>query len=345
MFLPIEIPGLQTVISDEYVLPPVMDVLENRSTLTQDMPILFMYILLAVSLFVTLVLIAVFVARQTSYIKKLKKLDNCATAEESSMLKEVAKTVFKKEKQITFIKTDFVDTPMVTGLFSNIVLLPDYSYDKDELRMIFLHECTHLKNNDLLLKLLIHIYCCIFWWNPVVYLLKADVGFMLELKCDNKVCAKLGKEERLEYIEAINESAKRAVKKHRQRSMLVSSGFITKDDSQLYMYRMNNLLFPKNVGKKRIVPTVLVSLLMVAIIACSFLFIWQAAYRDTEKVEELKKEAVFSDNGLSDESNSYLVKQEDGSYIFYFDGFEIPVPKEEYDAGGYEPYPIYDQPQ
>ncbi len=345
IFVPIEIVSVQTVIQDQYVLPPVMDVLENRSPLTQDMPVLFMYVLLAVSLLVTLVLIAVFVSKQKAYIKKLRALDNHATEEECSLLQEIANSVFEKEKQITLIKTDFVSTPMVTGLFKNIVLLPDYSYDENELRMIFLHECTHLKNNDLLLKLLIHIYCCIFWWNPVVYLLKADMGFMLELKCDNKVCAKLNESERLGYIEAINESAKKAAYKSKHSSVLVSSGFVAKDGSQLYMYRMKNLLFPKNVGKKRIVPTVLVSLLMVAIVACSFLFIWQAAYIDVDKSEELQKEAAFSDCGLSDETNAYLVRQEDGSYIFCFAGAEAYVSKEEYDAGGYEPYPVYDEPQ
>ncbi len=342
IFVPIEIPSVQVVIQDQCVLPPVMDVLENRSPLTQDMPILFIYVLLAVSVLVTLVLIAVFVSKQRAYIKKLRALDNHATEEECSLLQEIANSVFEKEKQITLIKTDFVSTPMVTGLFKNIVLLPDYSYDENELRMIFLHECTHLKNNDLLLKLLIHIYCCIFWWNPVAYLLKADMGFMLELKCDNKVCAKLNESERLSYIEAINESAKKAAYKSKRSSVLVSSGFVAKDGSQLYMYRIKNLLFPKNVGKKRIVPTVLVSLLMVAIIACSFLFIWQASYPLTE---ETHPELYADGENVSDETNAYLVRQEDGSYIFCFEGAEAYVSKEEYDAGGYEPYPVYDEPQ
>ena len=38
--------------------------------------------------------------------------------------------------------------------------------------------------------------------------------------------------------------------------------------------------------------------------------------------------------------NAYLEEQEDGSYLFYYSGTAIPIPKEEVDAGMYDLYPI-----
>lgn len=43
---------------------------------------------------------------------------------------------------------------------------------------------------------------------------------------------------------------------------------------------------------------------------------------------------------VSDEDNTYLEEQEDGSYILYFDGFCMDVPAEDVEKGLYEFYPI-----
>ena len=43
---------------------------------------------------------------------------------------------------------------------------------------------------------------------------------------------------------------------------------------------------------------------------------------------------------ISDENNTYLAEQEDGSYIFYYNGFTMDVSEEDVDAGLYDYYPI-----
>ena len=345
IFVPLEIPKVQTVFEDEYVLGPIMNVLENRSELTQDMPLMFVDILGIVAVSVSAVLILVFVIRQMMYTKRLKKLTNHVTQREPDLFNDTLESVFKKKKKVTLIKTDFVSMPMVTGLFSNIVLIPNEEYDEQEEKFVFLHECTHLKNRDLLFKLLIHIYCCVFWWNPFVYLLKSDIDFLLELKCDNKACRDMDELTKLDYIKSINDNAIRQSLKKARKPQLVSSGFAFSNGTKRHVTRMNNLLYPKQSTKKNVFFSILLSVMILAIWVLSFLFIWQPAYtiRNTEMLQqELEKPGA---GVMSDETNSYLVEQEDGSYIFYFDGEEIPVPKEEFDAGGYETYPIYDEPK
>lgn len=343
MLLPFEFPEIQTVIHDTVILTRVMDVLENRADITSDLPFPFVYILVAIAVIVSLVLVIIFVIRYQSYIKRVKALQNFVSDDDKIILDTVAHTVFSKDKDIMLIKTDTVSVPMVTGVIHNIMLLPNREYASDQLEMIFIHECTHLKNNDLWLKLLIHIYCCLFWFNPLVYLLKADIGFMLEIKCDNAVCAQFDELERLNYAQVMNSCATKSCKKPSTTSVMVASGFAFMDGTKQHIYRMNNILNYDNHRKKHILPTVLVSLLMVLICALSYLFIWQPSYDSDKSSFVLAQEEQTKGVEYSDKYNAYLVKQDDGNYIFYFDKFEVPVPKEEVDAGYYNIYPIYDE--
>lgn len=342
MLLPFELPQVVSVIRDTVVLTRVMDVLENRAEITSDLPVPLMYILACAIVFVSLTFISIFVVKYRSYIKRVKALENHATDSEIIKLDAVARSVFSKDKHITLIRTDTVSVPMVTGLVHNILLLPDYDYTDEQLEMIFIHECTHLKNKDLWLKLLVHIYCCLFWFNPFVYLLKADMGFMLELKCDNAVCAQLDEMGRLDYAQVINSCAANPNKNPRATSVMVASGFAFMDGTQQHICRMNNILNYGKHSKKHITPTVLVSLLMALICALSYLFILQASYPLTVETHP-EEYANDGNNIISDGTNAYLVKQEDGNYLFYFGDSEVFVPKSHVDKDLYHEYPIYDE--
>ncbi|MBQ0098817.1 MAG: M56 family metallopeptidase [Oscillospiraceae bacterium] len=335
MFLPIEIKG-HILIEDKIVLAKIMNVLENRSELTSSLPLYVTTILLIVWLFVSIVLIVIFAVKQKKFMNKISGLKDYSTKEERAVLEKVKKSVFKKERNIELIKTDAVSVAMVVGVRKNIILLPNYDYSEKELYYILLHECTHLKNNDLRIKLLVHIYCCLFFWNPFAYLLKKDLDTTLELKCDMCVAGYLGEEEQADYCEAILDSLKRLKEKEQKTPYVVASGFIKIKKKNLTKDRIENLLLtPPNRRKQRVV-NFLVLVLFAAVFASSYLVIWQPVYNlSEEQYAEEEPDAV-----ISDETNSYLVEQEDGSYIFYFEGYEIPVPKEDFDAGYYNCYPV-----
>ena len=96
-----------------------------------------------------------------------------------------------------------IDVPMGAGLVRRHIYLPDEEYTESELYYILKHEYTHFSNHDLLIKLLIRVLCCIFWWNPAVYLLKKDMGRILEIRCDMKAAEGFSKRERAEYLMTI----------------------------------------------------------------------------------------------------------------------------------------------
>ena len=339
MLLPIEIPAIKIIIPDEVFLTHVMDFLLNRSDATSDMSMLVLNVLILLSLVVTFVLLTIFVTKQIKFTRTVKNTYNFATQKECELLRKVADRTFNKKSSIKLIKTDIVNTPMSTGLFDIVVIMPNIEYSDTELEMIFIHECTHFSNNDLWLKLLVHIYCCFMWWNPLVFLLKADLNFILEIKCDNAVCRNLDESARLDYAHAVNLCAKNAVN-NTLPAVLVASGFASNKGTKRYVYRMNNLLYRKFDEKRRFTPTIIVSLMMVVIYTLSFMFIWQPSYDDVRIVSHKYGKWGIS---LYNSDSDYIVRQEDGNYVFHFEGEDIVVTEKDYNLGYYDGYPVFDE--
>lgn len=115
---------------------------------------------------------------------------------------KVFKTIGKKIK-VDVRRGIGIDSPVGIGIFHKFIVLPDRIYDSEELYYILLHECTHFYNHDLLVKMLIQIYICIFWWNPVVYLLKKDLDYSLEIKCDLASVKNMSIDEVEHYLKTI----------------------------------------------------------------------------------------------------------------------------------------------
>ena len=332
LLLPFEFDKAQ-VLGDRFVLTKVMDVLENRSVITAGLPCSMLGIFGSASLIVTFILLLVFTIKQLKFVSFISRTENYATKEEQDMLEEISSVIFARKIKMKLIKSKDVPTPMVVGVLKRTVILPCIDYTKDQLELIFCHECTHLKNHDLWLKLLVHIYCCVYWFNPFVYLLKADMDFILEVKCDNAVSRKLSDEKRLDYAKLVNDTARNAVTGFKQ-VPLVASGFTSVSTSR-HICRMNSVLNPemKNPG----VPTVIVSLMMVVICVLSYAFIWQPDYTT---VKNGTSYSAHTETGYID---GYLVFAENRDYYFCYDESRVLVPKEDVDKGYYCNYAVVEK--
>lgn len=89
-----------------------------------------------------------------------------------------------------------IESAFGMGVLHKRIILPDRDYTETELRYVLLHEYTHFLNHDTVVKLLVTLFCMIFWWNPVVYLLQKDLEQTLEIKCDLSVARTLDEQER-----------------------------------------------------------------------------------------------------------------------------------------------------
>ena len=94
-------------------------------------------------------------------------------------------------------------SPILVGILSPVVCLPDPNLPEDCLRMILLHELTHYKRKDLLLKWLALLVNAIHWFNPLAWLLTRRLGQACEDACDRDVTRSMTPQERKLYMYTI----------------------------------------------------------------------------------------------------------------------------------------------
>lgn len=96
-----------------------------------------------------------------------------------------------------------ITNPMLTGLISPVILLPENTYSKRELAFILGHELVHYRRKDVWWKLFMLIVRAVHWFNPFLHGIFRRIGQECELSCDEEVLKGAGMEERLFYTETL----------------------------------------------------------------------------------------------------------------------------------------------
>lgn len=96
-----------------------------------------------------------------------------------------------------------ITNPMLTGLISPVILLPENVYSKRELAFILGHELVHYRRKDVWWKLFMLIVRAVYWFNPFLHGIFRQIGQECELSCDEEVLKGAGMEERLFYTETL----------------------------------------------------------------------------------------------------------------------------------------------
>ena len=94
-------------------------------------------------------------------------------------------------------------SPMLVGTLFPVVYIPGTDALKQEEEMIFRHELTHYKHGDLFYKWLTLFVNAVHWFNPLAYLLSANVTEACEVACDMAVIKNLTDEQQRLYMETI----------------------------------------------------------------------------------------------------------------------------------------------
>ena len=336
--LPIEFPGIQVIIRDDTVYAQVFDFIKNRSFTKSFLSFSPLYIFMGVWIVGSVILLIRFIVKTVKFRRKVIIQRNFATQDDLSMLEKVKTEVFGKPKQITLRKTDVVTETVNIGFFDKMILLPDIKFDAQELEIILRHECMHIKNHDMWIKLLVEIYCIIFWWNPFAYFLKLDLNNTLETKCDLSVIDRFSDIDTKTYAFTV---AKFMSDEKDKNVPAVNSHFSKSRNNKEAMKRIEAILENPPKKGRQIVAAVFTSILVLSIVLASYLFIWQPDFG----IEVDGEQFELTENALvADDSNSYLVKNQDGTYSFYFEGYPpMEVTQEEIDNGMFEGYPIIEK--
>ena len=341
IFLPIEFPGIQVKLEDNTVYTTLIEPLIKYDSIhSVHSPSALAWIIMGVWLGGIVVLGIRSLVIHKYFKKYLLANGDYSTEEERALFSEVATEVLKTDKDVCLRKTDVILGTVVIGLIRKTVLIPDKAYSDNELRMIFRHECMHIKDKDLWIKLLIQIYCCIFWWNPIAYLLKKDLDLTLEMKCDLNTIKAFSDKEKLQYVETLKNQS--VSKKQKNIPFVVSAELVGGKNKDKLLARIKKLLATPPNKVKQLAINLLAAALLLLVFTSSFVFIWQPNFRKDELEEEYYE--LAEDGEIADENNAYLVRQSDGNYLFFFSDFPPePISKEEVEQGMYKDYPIYEK--
>lgn len=100
------------------------------------------------------------------------------------------------KRQIQVKQAQGIITPVTYGVINPIILLPKSlkEYKEEQLKLMIVHELTHIKHFDVLWKWLLLLAVSIHWFNPFVWITYILANRDIELSCDETVIRSLSKE-------------------------------------------------------------------------------------------------------------------------------------------------------
>lgn len=102
-------------------------------------------------------------------------------------------------KTVRLVRSNKIHTPMLMGIFRPTVILPEWGYKENELRVILKHELTHFSRGDIFYKWATVIVTSLHWFNPFAYLIRREINRACELSCDEAVIRNMTETERNGY--------------------------------------------------------------------------------------------------------------------------------------------------
>ncbi len=139
----------------------------------------------------------------TSYVTYLfKRRKNAISMEWNSVLCEAKKELGIRRKIRVRVSPD-TGSPMLVGVFFPVVYMPCKEMSPEMLRFIFLHELTHYKRKDLMIKWFALFVNAVHWFNPLSYLISANLSEACEISCDMEVTKNMNHEEQNLYMKTI----------------------------------------------------------------------------------------------------------------------------------------------
>lgn len=94
---------------------------------------------------------------------------------------------FGVTERITILESNRFNVPFVTGILRPRLIMPSHAktWPSQRLKNILRHELAHVKRKDILIQFLAQVVCCIYWVNPLVWILERQLFLERERACDD----------------------------------------------------------------------------------------------------------------------------------------------------------------
>ncbi len=138
-----------------------------------------------------------------SYFRFLcHKNKNAVKISDNKIFSEVKKEL-KIKRRIRLKASSDIGSPMLVGILFPTVYIPCLKIPDNNMRMVLLHELTHYKRKDLLVKWFAILVNAVHWFNPLCYLACANLSEACEISCDMAVTKNMSEDEQKLYMQTI----------------------------------------------------------------------------------------------------------------------------------------------
>jgi len=320
MLIAIEMPGAITVLS-ETLYPTVIDLVrfEILPYRVFGLPIsvatVLVFIWVAVAVYLTARYLYDYIGKFGSIWHWLEHCERDKHAE--SLLAEK----IGHDKHFRVYRSGGVSTAMATAIRPNIIL-PKADFPPDELLHILLHEWKHIQDKDYLTGLIVNMICFVFWWNPLVYVLRRNFCFAQELKNDHFSVSE-GKSVNHFFgaILLLDGVQKEKDAKRRSYKEVNAKAFISDDDE--LADRLKTVALHDKSRSKRILTNVFYSVVIFALFFASYMFTILPAFWESPEISVCVDNFMGEypeDGGIFRSEEVFVIDNGDGTFSFYIEG-------------------------
>lgn len=236
--------------------------------------------------------------RYSQYLKRRRELAGCfadqsCMNEDAEMVEELRQEMGIRRRIKTYTypgKADAMDEAFTLGILHPVIIYP-YVENKAVRRLILEHEMVHIRNWDVLWKMLISLALITHWYNPLLWLLHKEANTVCEMSCDEEVIRDKSSEVIRQYGMMLIDMPEAARMKPGWSASLSESGVNIKE-------RINNMKRQKKVWG-RIASAVMVASIVILNSLTVFAYEDINVYKmTTHSQEEAKTKVLEADNAF-----------------------------------------------
>lgn len=150
------------------------------------------------------------------YIVFRRNIKMCGRFMDEPMQYGLQETLFQntnRKRPIQVYWCQNVVNPFITGVFRQIIVLPDKNYEPADLKMIMEHELVHYMKRDLWWKGVFVVILALNWYNPLIHIMNIALNRDMELCCDSAVIRNRDKEFIYQYSDMLLRNIEDAISK------------------------------------------------------------------------------------------------------------------------------------
>ena len=134
-------------------------------------------------------------------ISRIKR--KCFAIESDNWLDTFENIRLERSKQnVLLVASNDTRSPFTVGIIHKYIVIPAVminTLDEEEIDFILRHEYCHALRNDVARKVIMVVFGCLNWFNPLYFLLKENLSTWIEIACDETVTKHLDERQRKKY--------------------------------------------------------------------------------------------------------------------------------------------------